>query len=99
MVVFDQPTSRGSGAVHPDGDEGGADEVAQFWRCRATRSVFESAGCPEKRDACMNAISALIPLRDFGVLKGKVTRIGLLGAGPQNSQVSFPSRFSWMING
>ena len=53
-------------------------------------------GCPEKRDACMNADISIdsFPSSDFGVLKGKVTRIGSDALEPdpqeQRQELSFP---------
>ena len=53
-------------------------------------------GCPQNRDACMNADISIdsFPSSDFGVLKGKVTRIGsdALEPDPQEQRqvLSFP---------
>ena len=53
-------------------------------------------GCPEKRDACMKADISIdsFPSTDFGVLKGKVTRIGSDALEPdpqeQRQELSFP---------
>ena len=53
-------------------------------------------GCPQNRDACMNADISIdsFPSSDFGVLKGKVTRIGsdALEPNPQKQRqtLSFP---------
>ena len=53
-------------------------------------------GCPEDRDACMHADISIdsFPSSDFGVLKGKVTRIGsdALDPDPQElrQELSFP---------
>ena len=53
-------------------------------------------GCPEKRDACMNADISIdsFPSSDFGVLKGKLTRIGSDALEPdpqeQRQELSFP---------
>ena len=53
-------------------------------------------GCPEERDACMNADISIdsFPSSDFGVLKGKVTRIGSDALEPdpqeQRQELSFP---------
>ena len=53
-------------------------------------------GCPEDRDACMNADISIdsFPSSDFGVLKGKVTRIGSDALEPdpqeQRQELSFP---------
>ena len=53
-------------------------------------------GCPEKRDACMNADISIdsFPSTDFGVLKGKVTRIGSDALKPdpqeQRQELSYP---------
>ena len=52
--------------------------------------------CPDNRDACMNADISIdsFPSSDFGVLKGKVTRIGSDALEPdpqkQRQQLSFP---------
>lgn len=53
-------------------------------------------GCPKKRDACMNADISIdsYPSTDFGVLKGKVTRIGSDALKPdpreQRQELSYP---------
>ena len=53
-------------------------------------------GCPEDRDACMSADISIdsLPSSDFGVLKGKVTRIGSDALEPdpqqQRQELSFP---------
>ena len=53
-------------------------------------------GCPEDRDACMSADISIdsFPSSDFGVLKGKVTRIGSDSLEPdpqeQRQELSFP---------
>ena len=53
-------------------------------------------GCPNDRDACMNADISIdsFPSNDFGVLKGKVTRIGSDAFEPdpqkQRQELSFP---------
>jgi len=53
-------------------------------------------GCPEKRDACMNADISIdsFPSTDFGVLKGKVIQIGSDALEPdpqqQRQELSFP---------
>ena len=53
-------------------------------------------GCPEDRDDCMSADISIdsFPSSDFGVLKGKVTRIGSDALEPdpqqQRQQLSFP---------
>ena len=53
-------------------------------------------GCPEKREACMNADISIdsFPSSDFGVLKAKVTRIGSDALEPdpqeQRQELSFP---------
>ena len=53
-------------------------------------------GCPDKRDACMNADISIdsFPSTDFGVLKGKVTRIGSdalkLDPEEQRQELSYP---------
>ena len=53
-------------------------------------------GCPDKRDACMNADISIdsFPSTDFGVLKGKVTRIGSDALKPdpeeQRQKLSYP---------
>ena len=54
------------------------------------------SGCPEDRDACMNADISIdsFPSSDFGILKGKVTRIGSDALDPdpqeQRQELSFP---------
>ena len=53
-------------------------------------------GCPKERDACMNADISIdsFPSTDFGVLKGKVTRIGSDALEPdpqkQRDELIFP---------
>ena len=53
-------------------------------------------GCPEDRDACMDADISIdsFPSSDFGILKGKVTRIGSDALDPdpqeQRQELSFP---------
>lgn len=53
-------------------------------------------GCPEERDACMNADISIdsFPSTDFGVLKGKLTRIGSDALEPdpqkQRDELIFP---------
>ena len=53
-------------------------------------------GCPQDRDACMSADISIdsFPSSDFGVLKGKVTRIGSDALEPdsqeQRQELSFP---------
>ena len=53
-------------------------------------------GCPDDRDACMTADISIdsFPSSDFGVLKGKVTRIGSDALDPdpqeQRQELSFP---------
>ena len=53
-------------------------------------------GCPEKREFCMNADISIdsFPSTDFGVLKGKVTRIGSDAFKPnpqeQRQELSYP---------
>ena len=53
-------------------------------------------GCPEERDVCMNADISIdsFPSTDFGVLKGKVFRIGSDALEPdpqeQRQELSFP---------
>ena len=53
-------------------------------------------GCPDDRDACMSADISIdsFPSSDFGVLKGKVTRIGSDALEPdpqaQRQELSFP---------
>ena len=82
-VVFDlKPTSRGFTAqstqtvmkVVPIGSLEAKVEVPS----NKIGFVKVPMGCPEKRDACMNADISIdsFPSSDFGVLKGKVTRIG-----------------------
>ena len=54
------------------------------------------SGCPKERDACMNADISIdsFPSTDFGVLKGKVTRIGSDALEPdpqkQRDELIFP---------
>ncbi|AII49930.1 hemolysin D [Synechococcus sp. KORDI-52] len=58
--------------------------------------VQVAPGCPEKREACMNAEISIdsFPSTDFGVLKGKVIQIGSDALEPdpqqQRQELSFP---------
>ena len=100
-VVFDlKPTSRGFTAqstqtvmkVVPTGSLEAKVEVPS----NKIGFVQVPPGCPEKRDACMNADISIdsFPSSDFGVLKGKVTRIGSDALEPdpqeQRQELSFP---------
>ena len=100
-VVFDlKPTSRGFTAqstqtvmkVVPMGSLEAKVEVPS----NKIGFVKVPSGCPEKRDACMNADISIdsFPSTDFGVLKGKVTRIGSDALEPdpqeQRQELSFP---------
>ena len=100
-VVFDlKPTSRGFTAqstqtvmkVVPMGSLEAKVEVPS----NKIGFVQVPPGCPEKRDACMNADISIdsFPSTDFGVLKGKVTRIGSDALEPdpqeQRQELSFP---------
>ena len=100
-VVFDlKPTSRGFTAqstqtvmkVVPMGSLEAKVEVPS----NKIGFVQVPPGCPEKREACMNADISIdsFPSSDFGVLKGKVTRIGSDALEPdpqeQRQELSFP---------
>ena len=100
-VVFDlKPTSRGFTAqstqtvmkVVPMGSLEAKVEVPS----NKIGFVQVPSGCPERRDACMNADISIdsFPSSDFGVLKGKVTRIGSDALEPdpqeQRQELSFP---------
>ena len=100
-VVFDlKPTSRGFTAqstqtvmkVVPMGSLEAKVEVPS----NKIGFVKVLSGCPEKRDACMNADISIdsFPSTDFGVLNGKVTRIGSDALEPdpqeQRQELSFP---------
>ena len=100
-VVFDlKPTSRGFTAqstqtvmkVVPMGSLEAKVEVPS----NKIGFVKVPSGCPDKRDACMNADISIdsFPSTDFGVLKGKVTRIGSDALEPdpqeQRQELSFP---------
>ena len=100
-VVFDlKPTSRGFTAqstqtvmkVVPMGSLEAKVEVPS----NKIGFVQVPPGCPEKREACMNADISIdsFPSTDFGVLKGKVTRIGSDAIEPdpqeQRQELSFP---------
>ena len=100
-VVFDlKPTSRGFTAqstqtvmkVVPMGSLEAKVEVPS----NKIGFVQVPLGCPEKPDACMNADISIdsFPSSDFGVLKGKVTRIGSDALEPdpqeQRQELSFP---------
>ena len=100
-VVFDlKPTSRGFTAqstqtvmkVVPMGSLEAKVEVPS----NKIGFVQVPPGCPEKREACMNADISIdsFPSTDFGVLKGKVTRIGSDALEPdpqeQRQELSFP---------
>jgi len=100
-VVFDlKPTSRGFTAqstqtvmkVVPMGSLEAKVEVPS----NKIGFVKVLSGCPEKRDACMNADISIdsFPSTDFGVLKGKVTRIGSDALEPdpqkQRDELIFP---------
>ncbi len=100
-VVFDlKPTSRGFTAqstqtvmkVVPMGSLEAKVEVPS----NKIGFVQVPQGCPEDRDACMSSDISIdsFPSSDFGVLKGKVTRIGsdALEPDPQErrQELSFP---------
>ena len=100
-VVFDlKPTSRGFTAqstqtvmkVVPMGSLEAQVEVPS----NKIGFVQMRPGCPEERDVCMNADISIdsFPSSDFGVLKGKVTRIGSDALEPdpqeQRQELSFP---------
>ena len=100
-VVFDlKPTSRGFTAqttqtvmkVVPIGSLEAKVEVPS----NKIGFVQVPPGCPEKRDACMNADISIdsFPSSDFGVLNGKVTSIGSDALEPdpqeQRQELSFP---------
>ena len=100
-VVFDlKPTSRGFTAqstqtvmkVVPIGSLEAKVEVPS----NKIGFVQVPQGCPEDRDICMNADISIdsFPSSDFGVLKGKVTRIGSDALDPdpqeQRQELSFP---------
>ncbi len=100
-VVFDlKPTSRGFTAqstqtvmkVVPMGALEAKVEVPS----NKIGFVQVPPGCPAKRDACMNADISIdsFPSSDFGVLNGKVTRIGSDALEPdpqeQRQELSFP---------
>ena len=100
-VVFDlKPTSRGFTAqstqtvmkVVPIGSLEAKVEVPS----NKIGFVQVPQGCPDDRDACMSADISIdsFPSSDFGVLKGKVTRIGSDALEPdpqeQRQELSFP---------
>ena len=100
-VVFDlKPTSRGFTAqstqtvmkVVPMGSLEANVEVPS----NKIGFVQVPQGCPDDRDACMSADIRVnsFPSSDFGVLKGKVTRIGSDALEPdpqeQRQELSFP---------
>ena len=100
-VVFDlKPTSRGFTAqstqmvmkVVPIGSLEAKVEVPS----NKIGFVQVPQGCPEDRNLCMNADISIdsFPSSDFGVLKGKVTRIGSDALEPsseeQRQELSFP---------
>nr|WP_115094461.1 HlyD family efflux transporter periplasmic adaptor subunit [Synechococcus sp. UW106] len=100
-VVFDlKPTSRGFTAqstqtvmkVVPVGSLEAKVEVPS----NKIGFVQVPPGCPEKREACMNADISIdsFPSSDFGVLKGKVIHIGSDALEPdpqeQRQEFSFP---------
>ena len=100
-VVFDlKPTSRGFTAqstqtvmkVVPMGSLEAKVEVPS----NKIGFVQVPQGCPDDRDACMTADISIdsFPSSDFGVLKGKVTRIGSDALDPdpqeQRQELSFP---------
>ena len=100
-VVFDlKPTSRGFTAqstqtvmkVVPMGSLEAKVEVPS----NKIGFVQVPQGCPDDRDACMSADIRVdsFPSSDFGVLKGKVTRIGSDALEPdpqeQRQELSFP---------
>ena len=97
-VIFDlKPTSRGFTAqsaqtvmkVVPNGLLEAKVEVPS----NKIGFVQVLPGCPETREACMNADVSIdsFPSTDFGVLKGKVTRIGsdALEPNPQDQRQEF----------
>ena len=100
-VVFDlKPTSRGFTAqstqtvmkVVPIGSLEAKVEVPS----NKIGFVQVPPGCPKQRNACMDADLSIdsFPSTDFGVLKGKVTRIGSDALDPdpqdQRQELSFP---------
>ena len=100
-VVFDlKPTSRGFTAqstqtvmkVVPIGSLEAKVEVPS----NKIGFVQVPPGCPKQRDACMDADLSIdsFPSTDFGVLNGKVTRIGSDALDPdpqdQRQELSFP---------
>ena len=100
-VVFDlKPTSRGFTAqstqtvmkVVPMGSLEAKVEVPS----NKIGFVQVPSGCPERLDACMKADISIdsFPSSDFGVLEGKVTRIGSDALEPdpqeQRQELSFP---------
>ena len=100
-VIFDlKPTSRGFTAqstqtvmkVVPMGSLEAKVEVPS----NKIGFVQVPKGCPEDRDACMSADISIdsFPSTDFGVLKGKVMRIGSDALEPdpqaQRQELSFP---------
>ena len=100
-VVFDlKPTSRGFAAqstqtvmkVVPMGSLEAKVEVPS----KKIGFVQVPSGCPEKPDECMDADISIdsFPASDFGVLKGKVIRIGSDALEPdpqaQRQELSFP---------
>ena len=100
-VVFDlKPTSRGFTAqstqtvmkVVPMGSLEAKVEVPS----NKIGFVQVPQGCPDDRDACMSVDISIdsFPSSDFGVLKGKVTRIGSDALEPdpqdQRQELSFP---------
>ena len=97
-VVFDlKPTSRGFTAqstqtvmkVVPMGSLEAKVEVPS----NKIGFVQVPQGCPEDRDACMTADISIdsFPSSDFGVLKGKVTRIGSDALDPDCLLYTSPS--------
>ena len=100
-VIFDlKPTSRGFTAqstqtvmkVVPMGSLEAKVEVPS----NKIGFVRVPPGCPDKREVCMDADISIdsFPSTDFGVLKGKVTRIGSDALEPnpqeQRQELSFP---------
>ena len=100
-VVFDlKPTSRGFTAQSPQT----VMKVVPMGSLEAKVEVPSNKigfvqvpqGCPDDRDACMTADISIdsFPSSDFGVLKGKVTRIGSDALDPdpqeQRQELSFP---------
>ena len=61
-------------------------------------------GCPDDADACLSAEISIdsFPSSDFGVRRGKATRIGSDELEPypheQRRELSFPVPISWMIS-